>query len=212
MAAGTAPGRSSLAQRARPLTAKRTLSDRASALPALAEAFREHGFEGASLTILSQATGLGKGSLYNFFPGGKEEMLAAVLADIHAWFATHLFDPLERSNDPRAAIRSMIEQVTAYFRSGQRVCLVGSISLGASGGGFSHRVSAYFARWITALAGCLERGRVAPTAARAFAEETVCAIQGAIILSRALGDEAIFGSIVGRQEKVLLDAMAANRS
>jgi TetR/AcrR family transcriptional regulator, lmrAB and yxaGH operons repressor len=139
-------------------------------------------------------------------------MMAAVLADIDAWFTTRLFDPLERSGDPRAAIRSMIEQVTAYFQSGQRVCLVGWISLGASGDAFSHRVSGYFARWIAALAGCLERGRVTPSAAHSLAEEAVCAIQGAIILSRALGDAAVFGAIVGRHERVLLDAVAVDRS
>lgn len=59
---------------------KRVLTERADAVSALAEVFREHGFEGASLSLLSKATGLGKGSLYNFFPGGKEEMMEAVLA------------------------------------------------------------------------------------------------------------------------------------
>ena len=60
----------------------RVISERADALPALAEVFREHGFEGASLSLISERTGLGKGSLYHFFPGGKEEMAAAVLDDI----------------------------------------------------------------------------------------------------------------------------------
>jgi len=70
------------------------MTERAAAVPALAEAFREHGFEGASIAQLSAATGLGKGSLYNFFPGGKEEMAAAVLADVDAWFTANIFEPL----------------------------------------------------------------------------------------------------------------------
>ncbi len=190
------------------MNAKRTLTDRASAIPALAEAFREHGFEGASLAILSQATGLGKGSLYNFFPGGKEEMMDAVLADIDGWFCATIFAPLEQPRDPAAAIRSMIEEVTAYFQSGGRVCLVGWIGLGSSGATFADRVRDYFARWVSALAHCLEAGHVPPSQAQLLAEETVCAIQGSIILSRALGEEAAFGRIVGRQEATLLDAIA----
>ncbi|WP_367608525.1 TetR/AcrR family transcriptional regulator [Teichococcus wenyumeiae] len=82
LAARPSSGRSPLAQRSRPLNARRALTDRADALPSLAEAFREPGFEGASLSILSKATGLREGSLYNFFPGGKEEMMEAVVADI----------------------------------------------------------------------------------------------------------------------------------
>ena len=58
----------------------RIVMERADVLPMLGEVFREHGFEGASLAAITARTGLGKGSLYHFFPGGKEEMAAAVLA------------------------------------------------------------------------------------------------------------------------------------
>lgn len=158
--------------------------------------------------MLSQATGLGKGSLYNFFPGGKEEMMDAVLADIDRWFATTIFAPLEQAHDPAAAITSMIEEVTAYFQSGGRVCLVGWIGLGSSGDAFTGRVKTYFARWISAAAHCLEAGHVPSLLARQLAEETVSGIQGAIVLARALGEEATFMRIVRRHEAALLDTLA----
>lgn len=41
--------------------------------------FRRYGYEGASLSILSRETGLGRSSLHHFFPGGKEDMAMAVL-------------------------------------------------------------------------------------------------------------------------------------
>lgn len=190
------------------MKAKRAFTNRASVVPALAEAFREHGFEGTTLAILSQATGLGKGSLYNFFPGGKEEMMDAVLADIDGWFRAAIFAPLEQSRDPATAIRSMIEEVTTYFRSGGRVCLVGWVGLGSSRNTFENRIRDYFARWISALAHCLEVSHVPLSQAQPLAEETVCGIQGAIILSRALGEQAAFGRMVGRHEVVLLNAIA----
>ena len=163
------------------------------------------------MSILSKATGLGKGSLYNFFPGGKDEMMDAVLADIDHWFATTVFTPLEQAHDPAAAITSMIGKVTTYFRSGGRVCLVGWVGLGSSGNAFSVRIKGYFARWISALAHCLEAGHVPPPQAGPLAEETVCGIQGAIILARALGEETTFTRIVRRHEAALLDAIARHR-
>ena len=184
------------------------MTGRGDALPALAEVFREHGFEGASLSMLSKATGLGKGSLYNFFPGGKEEMMDAVLADIDQWFATTIFSPLEQARDPASAITSMVEDVTAYFQSGSRVCLVGLIGLGSSGDTFTTRLRGYFSRWISALAHCLEASHLSPSLAMHLAEETVSGIQGAIVLARALGDEATFVRIVRRKEVTLLDAVA----
>ena len=134
--------------------------------------------------------------------------MIAVLADIDHWFATTIFAPLEQPHDPAMAISSMIETVTTYFRSGGRVCLVGLVGLGSSSDTFSVRIKSYFARWISALAHCLEAGHVPPQQAGPLAEETVCGIQGAIILARALDDEATFTRIVRRHEAALLDAIA----
>lgn len=190
---------------------KRVLTQRSDAVSALAEAFREHGFEGASLSLLSKATGLGKGSLYNFFPGGKEEMMEAVLADIDFWFATAIFAPLEQAHDPAAAVTSMIEDVTSYFRSGRRVCLVGCLGLNSSGAAFAARIRSYFARWISALARCLETAGVPASQAEPIAEEVVSGIQGAIVLARALGDDDTFLRVIRRQHSALLDAIAGTR-
>ena len=189
------------------MTGKRVLTTRENAIPALAEAFREHGFEGASLAVLSKATGLGKGSLYNFFPGGKEEMMGAVLADVDHWFAETVFAPLEHVQHPARAVTQMIEDVTAYFRSGRRVCLVGALGLNSSGAAFNAKISGYFARWISALAQCLEVASVPPASAAQLAEEAVSGIQGAIVLARALGDDAAFNRVVDRQHAELLDAI-----
>lgn len=190
------------------MRAKRILTDRASAVPALAEAFREHGYEGASLAILSSATGLGRGSLYNFFPGGKEEMMASVLAHIDQWFDDAIFVPLARAGDPAAAIGAMFDAASAYFRSGDRICLVGLISLGAPRDGFAEQVQGYFARWIAALAQCLEAGRVPAPAAAQLAEDAVAGIQGAIVLARALDAAATFERVAGRHREALLTALA----
>lgn len=189
---------------------RRALTDRQSAVPALAEAFREHGFEGASLAVLSKATGLGKGSLYNFFPGGKEEMMAAVLANIDAWFVDAIFQPLEDGLDPQAAIIAMFDDVTAYFRSGRRVCIVGCLGLNTAGQAFSGQLAQYFARWIRALAQCLEKGGVPQGLALALAEEAVSGIQGAIVLARSLDEAASFQRIVARLQATLLAALAAS--
>jgi AcrR family transcriptional regulator len=188
------------------------MTDRTAALPALAEAFRAHGFEGSSLSIISKATGLGKGSLYNFFPGGKEEMMAAVLSDIDQWFDRAIFTPLEQASDPAKAISAMMRDVETYFQSGGRVCLVGWIGLGAARDPFARQVKGYFARWISALAHCLEIARVPAFAAAQLAEEAVAGIQGAIILSRALDDGGAFTRLVRHHQTCLLDAVAARIS
>jgi len=176
----------------------RTVTERADLVPSIAEVFREYGYEGASLTLIGAATGLGKGSLYHFFPGGKEEMAAAVLAEIDAWFETHLFALLRDAARPEAAIEAMFDTVERYFKSGRRVCLVGVLALGDARDRFALAVRDYFRRWIAALAGALVRlGKTRPLAV-ALAEEAVAGIQGAIVIARALEDPRIFSRTLER--------------
>lgn len=169
-----------------------TVADRGQILPALAEVFREHGYEGASLTVITRATGLGKGSLYHFFPGGKAEMAAAVLAEIDSWFERQVFAPLRRARRPREGIEATLDAVEDYFRTGRRVCLIGLFALGEARDAFGRELRGYFVHWIGALTQALERCGNSRKTAAALAEETVATIQGAIVLTRALDDPGIF--------------------
>ena len=54
-------------------------------LDRLTDVFRTYGYEGASLSRISEVTGLQRASLYHRFPGGKEDMAKAVLSRAGQW-------------------------------------------------------------------------------------------------------------------------------
>jgi AcrR family transcriptional regulator len=166
--------------------------ERGQVLRALGEVFRAHGYEGASLTLITEATGLGKGSLYHLFPGGKEQMAAEVLADIDGWFELNIYAPLREASDPARAIAAMIAGVDQYFHSGDRVCLVGLVALGSARDTFAEAVDDYFARWQVALASLLRRSGLSKGQAQRRAEDALLTIQGALVLARARNDAGIF--------------------
>lgn len=169
----------------------RTVFEKADAVALVAEVFRELGYEGASLSRITERTGLGKGSLYHFFPGGKEAMAAEVLAHVDAWFGENVFRPLEE-DEPRLAIAQMWAAIDAYFRSGRRICLVGTFALDATRDRFAGDIRGYFARWIAALERALIRAGTDADTAGQRAEAAVTEIQGALVLARALADETVF--------------------
>ncbi|WP_156516114.1 TetR/AcrR family transcriptional regulator, partial [Rhodococcus sp. EPR-147] len=72
----------------------RTVLERSDAVRALADVFRKRGFESGSLSVIQQETGLGRGSLYHFFPAGKTDMARAVLEQVGKWFEEQIFVPL----------------------------------------------------------------------------------------------------------------------
>lgn len=159
----------------------------------LAEVFREHGFEGASLAHITKATGLGKGSLYHAFPSGKEEMAAAVLADIDAWFETNVFILLEDVEVPAPkAIDHMLDACAVYFHCGGRVCLVGAFALSDTRDSFAEAVNGYFRRWADALCAALRRSGLSRSKARSASEDVLAGIQGGLVIARAFDDNSYF--------------------
>ncbi|MBW9069882.1 TetR/AcrR family transcriptional regulator [Agrobacterium pusense] len=170
----------------------RMVAERSDAIASLAEVFREHGYEGASLALIGKATGLGKGSLYHFFPNGKEEMVRAVLAEIEQWFEDSVYSPLRDGDDANAAIATMLNETAKYFRSGRRVCLVGALAVANTRDLFAQAIRDYFVAWVDALQAALVRQGRDAQQARLLSEDAVLAIQGAIVLSRALDDPAVF--------------------
>jgi AcrR family transcriptional regulator len=182
----------------------RTIAERSDVIPILAETFRTHGYEGASLSVISEATGLGKGSLYHFFPGGKEEMAKAVLDEIEAWFRLHVFEPLAAAAKPVDGLQAMFASVDRYFDGGGRVCVVGVFALGDIRDRFSSAVDRYFRNWIDVLASTLVRSGHSKSDADALAEDTVGSIQGALVLARALNDRKTFKRTLTRLKQRLI--------
>lgn len=165
----------------------------------LAAVFRDHGFEGASMARISAATGLGKGSLYNAFPGGKDEMAATVLAMIEEWFETAVFAPLRRPETPAAtAVGAMLDACQEYFWSGGRICLPGAFALSDTRDRFDAAITGYFQRWHAALTAALRRLPLPDDQAAALSEEMLSRIQGGLVLARALKDPACFVREVDR--------------
>lgn len=174
-------------------------------MASLAEVFRAHGYEGTTLALISEATGLGKGSLYNFFPGGKEQMATEVLTSIDRWFVDNIYAPLRASSDPAKGIAQMYAATDDYFRSGQRVCLVGVVALGASRDIFSDQVKTYFVGWVDALAAALRHLGNDRGLARRNAEHAVLEIQGALVIARACDDPKVFSRALSESRKRLLE-------
>ncbi len=136
-------------------------------------------------------------------------MAAAVLTEIEAWFEARMFRPLREDPDPAAALRAMLAQTDAYFRSGRRICLVGAFALSTTRDAFARRIDAYFAAWRDAVVAALARAGVARGPSLDLAEETVTAIQGALVTASALQDPGLFGRTLARLGARLEAAIAA---
>ena len=172
---------------------------------------RRSGYDGASLAELSKATGLGKSSLYHYFPDGKDDMVRAVLEHLETQLRDSIFTPLRGPGAPRRRIEEMVNTVDEYYRGGREACVLGNLVLGTSRTRFRRQLQAIFDEWIEALAGALVDAGLSRATARARAEDAVIRIEGALVLAGAMGDVSLFARSLKQMPADLL-APATRRS
>ena len=144
----------------------------------LLKVFRQYGYEGATLARLSKATGLGKASLYHYFPKGKEEMAAAVLDYISDWFAANIFAPLQEYGEPQERIRTMSKNVDQFYNCGQNACLLAVLSLGDTNNLYHNQIKQSLKVWIDAIAKVLIEAGIERSLANQRAEDAMSADSG----------------------------------
>lgn len=165
-------------------------------LPSLMQLFRQHGYDGATLTKISEATGLGKASLYHHFPGGKDEMVEAVLIRLEQGLQQIIARSLHSEGDTMTRLQRMAEQISQVYSGGEQPCLLATLLLGSARDLFHDRVKTLLQTWITAIADVLVEAGMDTTLARERGEDAVLSIQGALILSQGLDDPAPFQRII----------------
>lgn len=161
-------------------------------LEALTKVFQIYGYEGASLSLISEATGLQRASLYHRFPQGKEQMVEAVLDHVDQRFKTYLLSPLNNKLAPAERVREMAKRTSEFYLGGQRSCLLDTLSLGKESGVFNAHIKKSFTAWLNALAGIAREAGFTAANARSRSEQALISIEGALVLARATGDTKPF--------------------
>lgn len=168
------------------------LASRDEIIDRLFTVFRDSGFEGASLADLSRATGLGKSSLYHYFPGGKEQMAEAVLAEATSRIDAALLD-VARSSDPlKVRLRKVVAAFEQMYLGGRTPCVLGQLATANIGTQARAGLREAFTHWISAITGLAADSGMSPARARNFAEDWIARLQGALILQAANGDTGPF--------------------
>ena len=160
-------------------------------VPTLLKLFRQFGYEGVTLSKISQETGLGKASLYHHFPRGKAEMAEVALTHVNNWLETSILEILDRPEPPITKFQSMCEEVSKFFNGGQNSCLWAVLVMQQSSDDLFHaEIRGAFLQWIEAIAKVLVTAGLDEKLAKERGEDAMIGIQGALILSHGLRDFA----------------------
>lgn len=150
--------------------------------------FRRQGYASTGLQQILAESGAPKGSLYHYFPSGKEAIGEAAIALAGEMLREMLADLAARHREPKAFLRAYCKTMAGWmqesgFRSG---CPVATTLLETAPQ--SPAITAAGRRaidgWIDVVEGVLARGGLERREARSRAQLVVSAMEGALILSR----------------------------
>lgn len=171
------------------------MSKQAYVLPLL-DLFRQFGYDGVTLSKISQATGLGKASLYHHFPGGKDEMVETVLATGEQGLEHIVLEVSQGEGDALTRLQQMCDRISSAYEHGQKPCILAALMLGSAKDVFRGRVQTLLQRWIDAIATILVEAGMEPAIAQERGQDAIIAIQGSLILSQGLNDPTPFQRVV----------------
>lgn len=169
---------------------------------AIRDVFRQRGYDGATLAVLAEATGLGKPSLYHHFPGGKEDMAKAALDMVERSLEETFLAPLAADGTVSERLDRVFATLDAYYDSGRMGCLLAVLALQRGEHGLSDRVASMFRVWIAGLADFCRNAGIPDGEQRA--ETAIVLIQGGLVLAAGLDSPEPFRRALAQARATIL--------
>jgi AcrR family transcriptional regulator len=184
-------------------------------LYASAELFRRQGYAATGMKQVSQAAHAPFGSLYHFFPGGKEELADEVLRTGGAFFLALYETIAAAAPDFETAVADFFAgagetlRVTDYADACPIATVAGEVAS-------THEVlrlatADVFESWLAAFARDAERAGVPAAAARPLALAVVATLEGAFLLCRSLRTTEPMEAAGAAALVLVRDALTADR-
>lgn len=169
------------------MTDRHRAGSREKMLEAAISLMRRTGLAGAGINEIVRESGAPKGSIYHYFPGGKQQLACDALELYATRVRDFLDSTLSAARTPRSKIRALFEALAHRIEDArfEASCAAGAVSLDLDANLEALRdgVDAAFASWIETIARHFPSGDA--RAADAFAGFVLSAIEGAYVRSRA---------------------------
>jgi TetR/AcrR family transcriptional regulator, lmrAB and yxaGH operons repressor len=156
------------------------------------DVFRNYGYEGSSLSRLTESAGLEKASFYYRFPGGKKDIALAVAARASAWIEENVIGPLKGTGAPRQRIHRVAQRLRKFYGDGSRPCVLDTLSLRGGPPELQAALAGALQAWVAAFNSIAMESGFTRTQAARQALQAIINIEGSLVLSRVSGNPRIF--------------------
>lgn len=150
--------------------------------------FREQGYASTGLQQILSESGAPKGSLYYYFPGGKEELGEAAVRLAARLMGEKLAELAESSPTPKAFVKAYCATMAGWmqgsgFRHGCPIATT-MLETAPQAPALTQAGVEALDHWIDIVAPVFRQPGVSQASARAKAQHLIAAIEGALIIAR----------------------------
>jgi AcrR family transcriptional regulator len=177
-----------------------------------AELFRKQGYAATGVKQIVTYAEAPFGSLYHFFPGGKEQLGAEAIRVSGAWYELLIPAVFDTAPDLVSGVRNFFAGAAEHLRETDYAdaCPIATVALEVSSSSEILRQACadVFERWIAAGAARHHTGGLTPEKARELTIALLAALEGAFVLARALRSTEpldIAGELVAGAVQTALD-------
>ena len=167
------------------------------------EVFRQYGYDGASMEILAESTGLRKSSLYHRFPGGKEEMAEAVLQSAAKWARDHIVAVVNSEIPREVKLEKIMNNIFELYDGGTKTCILRSMLMGTGLTRFEKAIASIFHDLQYGFRELAKAYGKSEAEAEMIAVDGIIKVQGSLILGKAFGDPNLFKQQLAQYETVI---------
>ena len=177
-------------------------------LTAANELFRRHGYNGTSVKQVTTAAAAPTGSLYHFFPGGKDDLALAVITTSGETYR-QLFEFIaDAATDAAGAVTDFFEAAARVLEETDFIdpCPIGTIAreVASTNDALRQATERVFTSWIDAATSRFEGQGMRRDNAEQLATTIVAALEGGFVLARARHDSEPLRT-AGRYMRHLVD-------
>lgn len=163
-----------------------------------AQVLGRRGLHATAFSEVLALTGTSRGSIYHHFPGGKAELIGAVIEEHGAWIDDRLQD---LHGQPLAAVIEGAMQIwrAMLIRSDcESGCPVLAVVVAADSMRLLQDCQLVLDQWVGSLSAALRAAGVAAAPARDFATMLLAGVQGGVVLARAQGRIEPFDAVAAQ--------------
>jgi AcrR family transcriptional regulator len=183
-------------------------------LTATNESFRRRGYHGTSMKHVTEAAQAPTGSLYHFFPGGKDELAAEVIITSGAAYRELFETVADAAPTMEAAVTEFFDAAAVVLEETGFIdpCPIGTVAreVASTNERLRQATAQVFASWIDAASTRLTAAGVGDDEAQRLATTFVAALEGAFVLARATRNADVLRETGQVMREDVEDALASH--